>query len=117
MKIISLILRTALEMFIDDEFLAAGLLAVIVGAALLTKFALPPLLVIGGLVVGCLAALALSVLKEANRDSSLRLPSKKPGRQSCSDGSEQGRGPGNAMDDCLTISSSNLAEEDERDQP
>jgi hypothetical protein len=63
MNAVSLILRDLFRMFIDDEFLAIGVLGVVFVVALLTEINLPPLLIGGLLLVGCLAALTFSVLK------------------------------------------------------
>ena len=62
MKAVSLILRDLFKMFIDDKFLALGLLGVVAVAALLTWIGLPALFVGGLLVFGSLAALTLSVV-------------------------------------------------------
>ena len=64
MTVVSLILGELAGMFIDDEFLAIAVLAV-VGAAAVCAFVIgAPHLVTGGvLVVGCVAVLVSSVLK------------------------------------------------------
>lgn len=66
MNIVSLILRQLVGMFIDDEFLAVAVLAVVGAAALLILFGVPPLVAGGALLVGCIAVLMLSALR-ANR--------------------------------------------------
>jgi hypothetical protein len=63
MNVVSLIVRDLWKMFVDDEFLAAAVLAIIGAAALLTEIGLPHLFVGGLLLVGCLSALTVSVLR------------------------------------------------------
>ena len=63
MNDLAMIGRNVWKMFVDDEFLAAAVLAIIGAAALLTEIGLPHLFVGGLLLVGCLSALTVSVLR------------------------------------------------------
>ena len=63
MNVVSLIVRDLWRMFVDDEFLAAGVLAIVGAAAVLTEIGLPHLFVGGLLVAGCMCALTVSVLR------------------------------------------------------
>ena len=64
MNVLSLILRELVGMFIDDEFLAIAVLAVVGLAAILAFWVAASQLVVGGvLLVGCIGVLISSVLK------------------------------------------------------
>lgn len=69
MNIPSLIFRELVGMFVDDEFLAVAILAVVAVAALLAfQFNVPPLLVGGMLLFGCIAVLISSALKASRKN-------------------------------------------------
>lgn len=64
MNLISLIFRECVGMFIDDEFLAIAILAVVgLAAACAYLFMLPQILVGGVLVGGCIGVLVSSALR------------------------------------------------------
>ncbi|MCZ8546394.1 hypothetical protein OOJ09_19575 [Mesorhizobium qingshengii] len=66
MNVVSLILRELAGMFVDDEFLALAVLAVVaVAAGLASWLAAPPLLVGGVLLVGCVTVVVFSVLNSS----------------------------------------------------
>lgn len=68
MNVPSLILRELVGMFVDDEFLAIAVLAVVAVAALLAfQPAVPPLLAGGVLLFGCIAVLIFSALKASRK--------------------------------------------------
>lgn len=68
MNIPSLILRELVGIFVDDEFLAIAVLAVVAVAALLAfQLAVPPLLVGVVLLFGCIAVLISSALKASRK--------------------------------------------------
>ena len=68
MKILSLILRELLGIFIDDEFLAIAVLAVVgLAAACTFLFAIPPIAVGAVLLIGCIAVLVSSVVKASRK--------------------------------------------------
>jgi hypothetical protein len=68
LNILSIILRELLGLFIDDEFLAVALLAVVALASSLILLAeAPPLLAGGMLLVGCLGVLTVSVIRGSQK--------------------------------------------------
>ena len=67
MNIISLILRELVGMFVDDEFLALAVLAVVAVAAGLAAWLAPPLLVGGVLLIGCVAVVVSSALRASRK--------------------------------------------------
>lgn len=68
MTIISLILSELVGMFVDDEFLALAVLAVVgVAAGLSAWLAAPPLLIGGVLLVGSIAVVVSSALKASRK--------------------------------------------------
>jgi hypothetical protein len=67
MNDLAMIGRNVWKMFVDDEFLAAGVLAIVAAVALLTEVGLPHLFA-GGLLLGCLSALTVSVLRAGPND-------------------------------------------------
>ena len=68
MNILSIISRELLGLFIDDEFLAVAVLAVVaLAASLILLFEAPPLLVGGMLLAGCIAVLMLSVIRGSEK--------------------------------------------------
>ena len=68
MTILATILRELLGLFIDDEFLAAAIFAVIaLATALALLFEAPQLIVGTTLVVGCVGVLMLSVTRGARK--------------------------------------------------
>jgi hypothetical protein len=68
MNDLAMIGRNVWKMFVDDEFLAAGVLAIVAAVALLTEVGLPHLFAGGLLLVGCLSALTVSVLRAGPND-------------------------------------------------
>jgi hypothetical protein len=69
MNIVSLILRELVGMFVDDEFLALAVLALVALAAALTVWLAAPQLVVGGvLLVGSVAVLISSALRALRKD-------------------------------------------------
>lgn len=67
MNVASLILRELFGLFVDDEFLALGVLAVVAICGLLVWFAVPQLLVGGLLLAGCVAVVMSSALKASRK--------------------------------------------------
>ena len=68
MNLFSLIVRELIGMFIDDEFLAMAVLAVVALAATCAFLLAAPQLVVGGiLLVGCVFVLVSSVLKASRK--------------------------------------------------
>jgi hypothetical protein len=68
MNLASLILRELIGLFVDDEFLALAVLAVVAVAALLAfGLAAPPMLVGAVLLVGTVAVLVSSALTAARK--------------------------------------------------
>lgn len=68
MTIVLLILRELLGMFVDDEFLALAVLAVVaVAAGLSLWLTAPPLLVGGVLLVGCVTVVVSSALRASRK--------------------------------------------------
>lgn len=68
MSIAGLILREIAGMFVDDEFLALAVVAVVtLSAALGPGVGLAPIGVGAALLLGCVAVLALSVLRGARK--------------------------------------------------
>lgn len=64
MSTLKMILRELLGLFIDDQFLAIAILAVVaLAAALAFLLSAPPLLTGTTLLVGCIAVLAGSVVR------------------------------------------------------
>jgi uncharacterized membrane protein YgdD (TMEM256/DUF423 family) len=61
MKLVSLILREILGLFIDDELLALGILAVVAASAIATTWS--PLVAGAILFLGSLVAVTLSIVK------------------------------------------------------
>ena len=64
---VSLIVRELLGMFVDDEFLAIAVLAVVAAAALLILSGMPPLIAGGVLLAGCIAVLVASVIRTSRK--------------------------------------------------
>lgn len=67
MNVISLIIRELFGLFVDDEFLALAVLAVVALAGLLAWLAAPQLLVGGLLLGGCVAVVMSSALKASRK--------------------------------------------------
>lgn len=67
MNVVSLILRELFGLFVDDEFLALAVLAVVAICGLLVWLAVPQLLVGGLLLVGCVAVVMSSALKASRK--------------------------------------------------
>lgn len=68
MTLFSLIVRELIGMFIDDEFLAIAVLAVVVLAAACAFLLAAPQLVVGGvLLAGCVFVLVSSVVKASRK--------------------------------------------------
>lgn len=67
MNIISFILRELFGLFVDDEFLALGVLVVVALTGLLAWIAAPQLLVGGLLLAGCVAVVMSSALKASRK--------------------------------------------------
>ena len=68
MNLLSLIVRELIGMFIDDEFLAMAVLAVVALAAACAFLLAAPQLVVGGvLLVGCIFVLVSSVFKASQK--------------------------------------------------
>ena len=63
MNLLSLILRELLGLFLDDEFLAIAVLALVAVAGIFAWLAAPPLLVGGVLLLGSILVLTTSVLR------------------------------------------------------
>jgi hypothetical protein len=63
MKLLSLFLRELIGMFLDDEFLAIAVLAVVAVAGIAAWLAAPPLLIGGVLLLGSILVLTTSVLR------------------------------------------------------
>jgi len=68
MSVLSLIVRELIGMFIDDEFLAIAILAVVAATALLIfAFGAPPLVAGAVLPIGCIAVLLRSVASASRK--------------------------------------------------
>ena len=68
MNLISFIVRELVGMFVDDEFLAIAVLAVVALAAACAFLLAAPQLVVGGvLLVGCIFVLVSSVFKASRK--------------------------------------------------
>jgi len=67
MNVVSLILRELFGLFVDDEFLALAVLAVVAICGLLVWLAVPQLLVGGLLLAGCVAVVMSSALKASRK--------------------------------------------------
>ena len=67
MKTLLSALQAVWDLFVDDEFLAAAILATVASAAAIIGFGGPPLAVGAALFMGLLAILVLSVLRTARR--------------------------------------------------
>lgn len=68
MKIPALILRELTGMFIDDEFLAFAVLAVVAAAAALVAWTSVPSLLAGAvLLLGCVLVVIISVIKTSRK--------------------------------------------------
>ncbi len=68
MNLFSLIVRELIGMFIDDEFLAMAVLAVVALAAACAFLLAAPQVVVGGvLLVGCVFVLVSSVFKASRK--------------------------------------------------
>jgi hypothetical protein len=66
MKLLSAIIRPFIGLFVDDEFLALAILAVVGLTALMVKVAgVEPLVAAAVLLGGCLVVLVLGVLRTA----------------------------------------------------
>jgi hypothetical protein len=63
MNVLSLILRELIGLFLDDEFLAIAVLAVVAMAGIAAWLAAPSLLVGGVLLLGAVLVLTSSVLR------------------------------------------------------
>ena len=68
LNILSIISRELLGLFIDDEFLAVAVLAVVaLASSLILLTEAPPLLAGGMLLVGCVGVLMLSVIRGTHK--------------------------------------------------
>lgn len=72
MKLLSAIARELLGLFLDDEFLAVAILAVIALSALLHWLAVAPLLTGAALLLGCVAVLTASLARAVRPAKPLR---------------------------------------------
>ncbi|QPC91854.1 hypothetical protein [Mesorhizobium sp. INR15] len=69
MSILTLILRELVGMFIDDEFLAIAILAVVAVAAVISIWLAAPQILVGGvLLIGCVAVVMASALRASRKD-------------------------------------------------
>ncbi|MFC3323634.1 hypothetical protein [Mesorhizobium cantuariense] len=67
MNIASLILRELIGMFVDDEFLALAVVAVVAIAGLLAWLAVPQFVVGGLLLAGCVVVVMSSALQASRK--------------------------------------------------
>ncbi len=68
MNVVLLILRELVGMFVDDEFLALAVLALVAVAAALSRWLSAPQLLVGGvLLIGSVAVMASSALRGARK--------------------------------------------------
>ena len=68
MKMLSLIVRELVGMFVDDEFLAIAVLAVVAFAALLILVGMPPLVAGVLLLLGSIAVMVISVIRTSRKN-------------------------------------------------
>lgn len=85
MKLLSAIAQEVIGLFLDDEFLAIAILAVVIAAAFGAWIGLPHLVVAAILLLGCVAVLAIS-LARARPSRESQAPTQSPATPRSLDG-------------------------------